>query len=450
MNVRVRAFTAAVLLTLLPSGVVAAQPARTAAQGSVPPEMRYPATTSVDLGQATLFMQSDRQEPLAGVQLFVSAGLNRETLADNGLAALVAECILHTPVQTPLGSLPLRDAVIAEGGSISYEVESLYTRFYVESQPDRLPVLLGFLGSALAAPSFGSPTLAAAKADLTTKIEAAQNNPVTVGIGMFKQSYFVGGAGLPSLGTQANVAGFDTARLQEFFQATYRRGGTTVTAVGDVTPQMTAATKLLVDALPPGTVEPVSIQVKPLADGTHRIITHRDIGAPWLVLGFAAPSPGDPDFGPMLVIEALLSNVFERSSATTLPAIERSIGALYLYDDQPSSMVVYVNGSEIEPTTALRELLAVVDSLTAHPLRDDILARYKSSAAGAFVTDVLSLDDRSWSIGNFVEQGVGPDYPNTVLAALASTTGDDVMRVAKKYLGKYTVAIVLPRDSGER
>ncbi len=438
-----RIVAALVLAALLPSGsLAAAQPAGDA--------VRYPATTTLDLGQTTLFMQTDREAPLAGVQLFVAAGLARESATDNGLAALTAECILRTTVDTPLGSLPLRDAVTAMGGSVSYEVEPRYTRFYVESRPERVPTLLGFLSSALAAPGFATPTLAAAKTALSAKIEAADKNPVTVGIGMFKQSYFVGGAGLPSLGTQANVAGIDAVRLRQFYSAGYKRASATVTAVGDVTPQIAAAAKSLVAGLPEGSAEPITTQVKPLEAGTRRIITHRDIGAPWLVLGFAAPSPGDPDFGPMLVIETLLSNVFERTSATTLPAVERSIGALYLYDDHPSSMIVFVNGTEVEPTTALRELLAVVDSLSARPLRDDILARYRSTALGSFVTDTLSLDDRSWAIGNFVAQGVGPDYPNTVLAALAATTGDDVMRVAQKYLDKYTVAIVLPRGSSDR
>jgi predicted Zn-dependent peptidase len=444
MNV-VRIVAVLVLMAMLRSGSFAA----TQPTSPVDPS-HYPATTTLDLGQATLFVQSDHDAPLTGVQLFVAAGLAREGSADNGLAALAAECILRTPVDTPLGTLPLRDAVAAMGGSITYEVEPRYTRFYVESQPARVPALLGVVGRALGAPAFSAPTLGAAKSALLAKIEAADKNPVTVGIGMFRQSYFIGGAGLPSLGTAANVAGIDTTRLQQFYASSYKRASSTVTAVGDVTPQITAAAKTLVAGLPDGRAEPVTTEVKPLEAGTRRIITHRDIGAPWLVLGFAAPSPGDPDFGPMLIIETLLSNVFERTSATTLPPVERSVGALYLYDDHPSSMIVFVNGTEVQPTTALRELLAVVDSLAARPLRDDILARYRASAAGSFVTDALSLDDRSWAIGNFVAQGVSPDYPNTVLDALAKTTGDDVMRVAKKYLDKYTVAIVLPRGTTDR
>jgi zinc protease len=443
-----RVVAAAVLAALLPVASAAAQPAAPATPAGG--MLRYPATTSLDLGPTKMFVQSDREEPLAGVQLFVAAGLSRESLADNGLAALAAECILRSPVSTALGTVPLRDAIARAGGSITYEVESRYTRFYIESQPDRLPALLGLAATVFAAPSFGPPTLAAAKAALNAKIDVAEKNPVTVAIGMFKQSYFVGGAGLPSLGTQANVAGIDAARLRSFYAGGYKRASATITAVGDVTPQVADATKRLVAALPDGSAPPVATEVKPLADGTRRIITHRDIGAPWLVLGFAAPSPGDPDFGPMLVIETLLSSVFERTSATTLPAVQRSVGALYLYDDHPSSMVVFVNGTEVEPTTALRELLAVVDSLTARPLRDDILARYRAGAMGSLVTDMVSLDDRSWAIGNFVAQGVGPDYLNTVLDTLSATTGDDVLRVAKKYLDKYTVAIVLPRGSSDR
>lgn len=438
-----RIAAAVLLAALLPAGSMAA------AQNS-PDALRYPPTTVLDLGQSTLFMQADRTQPLAGVQLFVPAGLSRETNADSGIAALTAECILRTPVATPLGRMALGDALAAEGGSITYEVESRYTRFYVEAQGERLPGILAAVGSALAAPDFDQPVLGAARTALDQKIDAAESNPVTVGIDMFKQSYFQGGAGLPSLGTAANVANLTGADVRKFFAASYKRSSSTVTAVGGVTPQIAEAAKALVAGLPAGAVAPVATQIKPLAEGTNRIITHRDIGAPWLVLGFAAPSPGDADFGPMLVIEALLSNVFERSSATTLPAVERSIGALYLYDDQPSSMVVYVNGTEIEPTNALRELLTVVDSLSAQPLHDDVLARYRSNAIGTFVTDTLSLDDRSWAIGNFVAQGLSPDYSNTVLDALAATTSDDVQRVAKKYLAKYTVAIVLPRGSSDR
>lgn len=406
----------------------------------------YPATTSLDLGATTLFMQSDRATPLAGIQLFVSAGLDRETSADNGVAALVAECILETPVDTELGRAPLRDAVAQLGGSIASDVSSEYARLYVEGRPDRLPQILALAGSALAAPVFTGATLASAKAALTEKIDAAERNPVGVAIDMFRQSYFVGGAGLPALGTTANLAGIDPARLQSFFAANYRRSSATVTAVGDVTPQVTAATKTLVATLPPGKADPVTIETKPFAETSRRIITHRDVGAPWLVLGFAAPSPGDRDFGAMLVIEAMLSNVFERNSATTLPAVERSVGAIYMYDAKPASMVVFVNGAEIEPTSALRELLTIVDSLTAQPLRPDALTRYRANAAGSFETDTLSLAERSWLIGNFVSQGVGPDYANDVLDAVNETTGDDIQRVAKKYLANYTVAIVLPRD----
>src|SRR5579872_3088063 len=87
-----RVLAAAVFAVLLPAATAAAQPASDAA--------RYPATTSLDLGATTLFVQADREQPLAGLQLFVAAGLSRESFADNGLAALTAECLLGTPIAT--------------------------------------------------------------------------------------------------------------------------------------------------------------------------------------------------------------------------------------------------------------------------------------------------------------------------------------------------------------
>jgi predicted Zn-dependent peptidase len=148
----------------------------------------------------------------------------------------------------------------------------------------------------------------------------------------------------------------------------------------------------------------------------------------------------------MLVLQSLLSAAFERSSATSESFLERSVGAFYLYDSTPASLVVYVNGSQVDPSLALRELLLVSHSLSTRPLAATPLEHFKAIAEGQFLSDSVNLSDRSYLLGTFSSQGLGDDSINAALGSLQKTTGADVERVAKTYLQRYIVALVLPRQ----
>jgi hypothetical protein len=112
-------FLAAALL-----GAVLAAPAGAAA----------PRTVVVDLGGTRGYVQADPGSVLAGVALFVQAGLDRQAAGQSGVAALVAETVLHTPVD----GVPLTDAVDARGASIEYAVTAQRVRFYLEGTGNSL------------------------------------------------------------------------------------------------------------------------------------------------------------------------------------------------------------------------------------------------------------------------------------------------------------------------
>jgi len=81
----------------------------------------------------TVLQQLDSAASLAGVTLVVRAGLDRQTMKQNGVAALVAETIMKTPVGVP--AMPLEDAVAARGGSVRFR----WTRETFVSTPRRCP-----------------------------------------------------------------------------------------------------------------------------------------------------------------------------------------------------------------------------------------------------------------------------------------------------------------------
>ncbi|MBD5604570.1 MAG: insulinase family protein [Candidatus Eremiobacteraeota bacterium] len=412
--------------------------------GAAPaPAQRYPQAFATDLGVTRLIAETDSDAPVGGVQIFVAAGLDRQPPNRSGVSALVAECVLATPID----GTPLRDAIAARGGSVSYTVDGRSVHYYLEASPDRLPAAVTLFGRALAAPDFSSATIAAARAALTERIDQAQGNALAVGIQMFRQSYYTGGSGMPALGMTTTIAQLGPSDVRAFYAATYVRSAITASAAGRTSADLGSALATLAGGLGSGPVSAVDERARAIPVSAPRIVAHRDVAAPWIVVGYAAPSPGSKDFGAMLVLQSLLAGAFARSSTTSLGFVEKSVGAFYLYDSSPASLVVYVNGSETEPTMALRGLLLVSRSLTLKPLGADALKRFKAAAEGQFLTDSVNLSDRSYLLGTLSAQGLGPDSINGALAALENTTPLDVQRVAKKYLQRYIVALVLPRQN---
>ena len=443
MNARVKSSFVSLVSASAFAGLIGAAPAMPVAS------THYPSASATTVGSVHLTSEADPGAFIGGVQIFVAAGLDRELPNQSGASALVADCILRTPValDPTAVKVPLRDAITALGASLNYTVDGRSVHYYLEARGETLATAVTLFSQAVLAPDFSLPTLIAARASLTARTHESEGSALTVAIAMFRRSYYAGSTGLPALGSATTIAGLNSSDLMAFYTATYRRSAITASAVGNVVPQVGTNVASLAAALPDGPLSNAVSRAKPIPATAPRIIAHRDIGAPWVVVGFAAPAPGSADFGAMLVLESLLSTAFERDSATTLGFVEKSVGAFYLYDSSPASLVFYVNGAQVEPSLALRELLLVSKTLSVKPLGAAALARYKSAAVGHFLTDSTSLSDRSYLLGTFAAQGLGGDAMNTALAALQHTTAADVERVSKRYLQRYIVALVLPRQS---
>src|SRR5665213_2538213 len=125
-----------------------------------------------------------------------------------------------------------------------------------------------------------------------------------------------------------------------------------------------------------------------------RIVTHREVGAPYVVLGFAAPALGERDFPAALVLRALLSNLFERTGASSAAMPFRSTGALYGYDAAPAQLVLWINGGRVDPEQGLAGIDAIAKAASAKPLGAAVLARFKETARGQWALETIALDAR--------------------------------------------------------
>ena len=416
---------------------------------AAPATVPAPRTTVVDLGGARAYVYADQASPLAAVELFVRAGLDRQTGAQSGLAALVGELVLQTRVPATASgeAVPLAEAVDANGASIGYVVSAQYIRFYLEGTPDALGAAAPLVARALAAPAFDLASVLAARTALADRIADEGGDPRFVGLQLLRSSYYRGAAGQPALGDPASLAALVPADAKAFFARWYLRGDAFVAAVGRTGVATDAAGRALVTALSPGTAPVAALATRAFSAQPKRIVTHRDVAAPYVVLGFAAPSLGDRDFAAALVLRALLAGVFERPGATTQPPVFRAAGTIYGYDTAPAQLVLWINGSRLDPEQGLTSVDALLKRAAAKPLAASVLSRFKETARGAWTLETVSLDQRAFAVGNAVAHGLDANVTGDVGAAIGRVTAADVQRVAKKYFQKFDVALVMPRAS---
>ena len=400
-------------------------------------------------GDAKIVQQQDAGNPLIGMQLFIRAGLDRQTSAQSGLAALAAETVLQTPVGSP--QVPLADALAAHGGTLTYAMDGHAVRFYLEGmRAEFSATLLPLFAAALKQPAVTPATLAAARAALNRKIAEDEKIPLAVGLRMLDTAFYTdSNAGMPQYGLPATLAGFSPADVRAFLNAYYRRGGAVVSADGGIDAAAQSDFTAVLDALPPGSTRPVPVAAGHIVKGQRRLVTHRDVSVPWLVAQFRAPSIGSPDFGAMLVLTSFLertaAEVAENPTVTTRPFIDRAVGTLYNFDDRPANVILYVNGGFGDPSRPFNTALSVIQIFAHSKLAGDV-GGMKAIAAGSYVDGMTSLEDRAWLAGVFASQNLPPDYLERGLSAIRAVKADDLQRVARKYLDNPNVAIVLPRD----
>lgn len=402
--------------------------------------------SGVHAAGVSVVQQADPSADLIGTQVVLQAGLDRQTSQQNGLAALVAQSILQTPVE---GGKPLETAIAANGGSISYVVDPRNVRFYLEGLNGTYGTLLGMFHAALTKPDFSAKTIGAARAVLQTKISDSQRMPLDVGIDMLNRAFYSDSAGMPPYGLPATLAGFSPQDAQTFFQQHYRRGDAIVSAVGNVGALTGNPFARVVDGLPQGASPQAGTTMAQLPSSTRQLLARRDVPVPWLVAQYPAPDITSKDFGAMLILTSFmqraLGEVSEVPTIATKSAAQRGVGAFYNFDARPANVILYVDGGLGDPTRTFATALTVVNVL-GHAKLGGNMSDLKSYAVGRLLQDTTTLRDRAWFAAVYASHGVGGDYFARAITAINATTAADIQRVAARYLSAPTIALVLPRS----
>jgi predicted Zn-dependent peptidase len=396
-------------------------------------------------GGVTVVSQPDSNASLTGVEITIDAGLDRQQLLQNGLASLVAQTILESPIDNER----LIDAVSSSGGSVNFKVEAHDVRFYVEALSTDATNVLSLFTRALSSPDFSASTMRAAREALFAKIAEQQSEPLDVGVQMLDLAVADGAnSGSPPFGTPASLIQYSPSDAGRFYRAYYRRGNETISAVGRVDAIGSRGLGALAGALPAGSTRAIKTRVIPLHAEGQQLVARRAISSPWLVVDYAAPSFDSNDYGPMLVLSAFLQrtlgDIAEVPGTITPTLASQAVGAEYEFDTAPARLTLYVDGGIGNAGQSFGAALSVVKLLGTTKIQGSI-DQFKRIAEGDFEQRASTLEAQAWLGGLFVQRTGSPEYLAATLRAIDATTPADLQRVAHRYLGNPRIALVLPR-----
>ena len=384
-----------------------------------------PAPSVTRANGVTVVAQPDTASTLAGTMVFVRAGLDRQSFAQSGLAALTAG---RSP--TPSTGGPFRDA-IAAARRFDRRVDraSLLRR-----RSARMGTVCSLFTAALRAPDFSRrPSAALAALDRTMGVARARHQAADARRGALERH-------------AVSLAQFVPDDVGAFYARTYRIGGAVVSAVGAIGPATDYGAVL--SSLARGGSMPVVAAIPVVTGASHQLISRRNIDVPWLVARYPAPGYGSADFGAMLVlasfVDRTLGEVAQLPTLISRTSADSAVGSIYAFDRPSANLTVYLYGGLGDPTQAFSTALGVFKAMGSAPVSGS-LDEFKADARGRFARDIESLEDRAWIAGVFASNGGKADYLDRTFASIDAVTAADLRRVARRYLGDPTIALVLPR-----
>ena len=256
----------------------------------------------------------------------------------------------------------------------------------------------------------------------------------------------------PTIGWLSDLQTMTRDDLYQYYRRNYVPNNATLVVVGDVeTDDVLRRVERQFGGIPAGE-QPRRVRVvEPEQLGERRVEVSRDGTTAYLKLAYHAPAVADPDFFPMLVLDAILTgakgiNLWssfrtpppQRSARLYRALVERqlasSVGAGLLPTEHPFLYLVSATAIDGVPLSEVEAAAtASLDEAAADGVSEREVAKAKSQLRARLVFENDSVTNLAHQLGYFQTVATLDLYKGAA-ARIAAVTGSDVNRVAGKYL----------------
>jgi zinc protease len=385
--------------------------------------------------------------PKVQVRVAVRAGNLNESASQVWLADLTGR--LMKEGTTSKTSEQVAQQAASMGGSIDVNVGPDITQIDSDVLSEFGPKIVALLADVVMHPLLPESDVPRLKQDLQRKLTIELTQPGMLARERFVQALYPDHPYGRFLSTEAIIGSFNLADVKKFYEGNFGAARTHIYVAGKFDP--VAMKKTITAAFSDWKRGPdplISIP-KPVSKRELDLVDRPGSAQSTLYIGLPAIDPSNPDYIPLQVMDALLggsfgsritSNIREQKGYTYSPRSQVSVRYRDGYWVEVADVTTAVTGPSI------KEILYEIDRLQNAPPSAAELDGIKNYLAGVFVIRNSSRDGVINQL-QFVDlHQLGDNYLNTYVQKVHAVTPEQVQEMAKKYVVKEKLTIVVVGD----
>lgn len=390
--------------------------------------------------------------PIATVLVIVDAGSVNDPPGKEGVAALTAGALLE-------GGEEMDGAAIAErfeqlGTSVESGADWDSAFIKITTLSDRLGAATTLLGETISAPAFPEREVERLRAERLAEILQLETEPRGLADEKFNEFLYSAESrySRPEEGSSKSVGGLSRADVEGFYAARYRAGSTTIVVAGDVSAN--EARDLISHAFAnwhSGSAATSHLVTTPRSTARSlHIVNKVDAPQSELRLGHVGLPRKNPDFFPVLVMNAVLGGLFgSRINLNLREAHGYTYGASSYFDWRRGKGPFVVSTAVQSEVTApaLREILYEVDRVRSELITDGELSLARDYLDGVFPIRYETTAAIASALATLIVYDLPEDYYETYRGNVRAVSAQDVLKAAQQHLHPEQLQTVVVGDA---
>ena len=384
-----------------------------------------------------LLTSEQRALPMVSIELLIDAGARLDSSGQEGLANLAARLLTYGTKRR--SALQISEALDFLGASLSTGCGENLASVSMTILKKDLSTGLALVAEVLTQSTFPEEEIDRQKQSVVALLKAREEDPGEIAERQFAAALFPKSPyGRPVEGSESSIGAISQQSLREFYERHYRPNRTILAVVGDV------STEEIADALDqsfrswrkgmPSDKPPApSASAAPATIRVNKELTQANI-----IMGHAGVTRDNPDYYAIQVMNNILGGGGFSSRLMDSIRNERglaySVYSLFGADKSHGTFQVGMQTKNDSAREAMRVAREEMERIRREPVSEQELNDAKNYLTGSFP---LRLDTNR-KVANFLAQveffQLGLDYPERYGELIRKVTGEDVLRVATRYI----------------
>lgn len=380
----------------------------------------------------------DSSNPVVALQLWVKAGsIYEDPLLGSGLSHFLEHMAFKGPAGELKGAIPRE--VERLGGTINAYTSFDRTVYLITVPAPRWREALALLKDLVFEMDFLPAEVESEREVILKEINMGRDDPGRrLQHLLWRTAYRTHPYRFPVIGRRELFRRVSREELLEYYRKWYRPNNMILVGAGDLDgEEFLAAAEEVFGAVPPGPYPVADIPPEPAQIGSREAREEMDVAQTRIAFGYHIPSIHSPDLFALDVL-ALLSGEGKTSALYQTLREERelvySIGA-YSYTPLYPGLFIVQALADPDKIPEVREAIAeVLEGFKTGEVSDTDLAKARARVTARYLDSLTTAEGRAGGLGDNLRTAGSADFDRTYLAGIAAVTGEEIRRVARRYL----------------